>query len=175
MVANLTLCMFAKMKLVIATVASDMKGCDSMLDIVKVGDPNHAVLFKSAQPVEQFDSTLHALLDGMREAMIKGEGVGLAAPQVGHSLRAIVLADTRWPDLINPRLLAVGQREETRQESCLSIPNRVVEVERPTEILMDAQDRNGQPVRINARGPLARTLQHEIDHLNGILITTKAQ
>lgn len=143
-----------------------------MLEIVKVTDPDCSVLFKQAESVETFDADLNGLLDEMHKTMQAVEGLGLSAPQVGRSIRAVVLADTRWPELINP-VAFVGANKERRRESCLSIPDRAVEVERPTKAIVETQDRKGNPIKINARGPLARLLLHEIDHLDGILITTK--
>lgn len=113
------------------------------------------------------------LLDGMHEAMTAADGKGLAAPQVGHSLSAIVLADTRWPELINPRIV-YAKGSERRQEYCLSIPGIGVEVERSREVVVEAQDRTGKPIRASVKGEVARLFQHEIDHLAGKLITMKA-
>lgn len=145
-----------------------------MLDIIKLGDPNQAILFKQAEPVAAFDGALHALLDGMHETMLANDGRGLAAPQVGHSLRAIVLGDGKWPELINPSIV-ITKGSEKRQEACLSAPGLSVEVERAEKIIVTAQDRNGQPFVVNARGPVARLIQHEIDHLSGLLITRFAK
>lgn len=141
-----------------------------MLDIIKLGDPNQSILFKQAQPVAAFDGTLHALLDAMRATMLANDGQGLAAPQVGHGLRAIVLGDGKWPELINPEIV-VTKGSECRQEACLSVPGRLVAVERAEKVIVTAQDRNGQPFVVNARGPVARLIQHEVDHLDGLLIT----
>lgn len=141
-----------------------------MLNLVTINDSKAAVLFQKAQPVTEFDGALHALLEGMRETMAAYAGLGLAAPQVGHSLSAIVLSDQRWPELINPVVLAASTRTLSRQESCLSIPDVRVEVKRPVEIKLKAQDRTGAPIHIAAKGELARLLQHELDHLQGRLI-----
>lgn len=141
-----------------------------MLDIIKIGDPNQAILFKQAEPVVAFDGVLHALLDAMRATMQAIDGQGLAAPQVGHGLRAIVLGDGEWPEMINPEIV-VTKGSERRREACLSAPGLSVEVERAEKITVTAQDRNGQPFTASARGPVARLIQHEIDHLNGLLIT----
>lgn len=142
------------------------------LNIIKVGDPYADVLRRMSVPVKEFDEITSSMLDGMRSVMIEANGLGLAAPQVGWGLRAIVLADSRWPDLINP-VIVQRKGSERRQESCLSIPGATVEVERATKVVVQAQDRTGQPLKIKAQGPLARLLQHEIDHLDGILITSK--
>jgi peptide deformylase len=145
-----------------------------MLDIIKLGDPNQAILFQSAKPVEDFDGTLHALLDGMQATMKANEGRGLAAPQVGHSLRAIVLGDGRYPEMINPKIV-YSKGSERRQEGCLSLPGLSVEVERAEKVVVEAQDRHGKPFVTNVRGPVARLIQHELDHLNGLLISRFAQ
>lgn len=141
-----------------------------MLEIIKVGQPNQSILFKSVKPVEDFDGTLHALLDGMQAAMKASDGRGLAAPQVGHSLSVIVLGDGRYPEMVNPKIVH-SKGSERRQEACLSLPGVSVEVERAEKIVVEAQDRHGKPFATNVRGPVARLIQHEIDHLNGVLIT----
>lgn len=144
-----------------------------MLKIVKLGDPNQSILFHPTAPVDEFDGVLHMLLDAMHSTMRKADGKGLAAPQVGHSLSAIVLNDSRWPELINPRIVR-SRGSERRQEMCLSAPGIVVEVERAREVVVEAQDRNGQPIRASVKGEIARLFQHEIDHLSGIVIMQKA-
>lgn len=141
-----------------------------MLDIIKLGDPNQAILFKQAEPVVAFDGVLHTLLDAMRATMRANDGQGLAAPQVGHGLRAIVLGDGKWPELINPQIV-VTKGSERRREACLSVPGLSVEVERAKKVVVTAQDRNGQPFTASVRGPVARLIQHEVDHLDGLLIT----
>lgn len=141
-----------------------------MLDIIKLGDPNQEVLFRQAEPVAVFDGALHVLLDAMHETMQANDGQGLAAPQVGYGLRAIVLGDGQWPELVNPEIV-ITKGSECRQEACLSVPWRIVAVERAEKVVVTAQDRNGQPFVVNARGPVARLIQHEVDHLDGLLIT----
>lgn len=146
------------------------RSCKDMLDIIKLGDPNQSILFKQAEPVVAFDGVLHTLLDAMQETMRANAGKGLAAPQVGHGLRAIVLGDGRYPEMINPKVV-VSKGSDYKKEACLSAPGLSVEVLRPAKIVVEAQDRNGQPFTMNARGPVARLIQHEIDHLYGLLIT----
>lgn len=134
-----------------------------------MSDERRDILLKQAQPVVDFDDELTTLLFFMHTTMREAKGQGLAAPQVGHSICAIVLNDTRWPTLINPRII-FAKGSETRREACLSVPGVQVEVARATKIVVEAQDRHGKPIRINAKGPFARVIQHEIDHLNGKLI-----
>lgn len=139
------------------------------MKIITMSDEKRDILFKQAEPVTKFDDELTALLFFMQVTMREAKGQGLAAPQVGHSICAIVLNDTRWPTLINPKIV-FAKGSETRQEACLSVPGVQVDVQRATKIVVDAQDRHGKPIRINAKGPFARVIQHEIDHLNGKLI-----
>ncbi len=137
--------------------------------IVTMSDERKEILFQKAKPITEFNDELSALLFFMHTTMREAKGQGLAAPQVGHSICAIVLNDTRWPSIINPRVIFAKGRE-TRREACLSVPGIQVEVQRATKIVVEAQDRHGKPIRINAKGPLARVIQHEIDHLDGKLI-----
>lgn len=135
------------------------------------GDP---VLRKKARPVDIFGAHLHALLDDMAETMYDANGVGLAAPQIGVRRRVAVvdIGDGVRYELVNPEIVEQeGQR--CGAEGCLSFPERSGYVRRPQKIRVQAQDREGHPLDIEAEGYLAVAMCHEIDHLNGILFTDK--
>jgi peptide deformylase len=135
-----------------------------------MGDP---VLREEAAPVEGVTAELRTLIADMFDTMYAEEGVGLAAPQVGIGLRIIVV-DPREDDvepfaLINPSIVYFGDEVDRDEEGCLSIPGLKEIVERPTTVRVEATSPEGEPVSIAAEGLLARTLQHEVDHLDGIL------
>lgn len=135
-------------------------------NIVKVGDD---VLRKHSRTVEKFDERLHILLDDMKETLYQANGVGLAAPQVGI-LRRVVVVDVGdgYIELVNPEIISrQGKQEEI--EGCLSVPGRNGITERPMEVKVKAQDRNGNWCVYKGEGLKARCFCHEIDHLDGIL------
>lgn len=138
------------------------------LDIKTFGDP---VLKTRAAPVREFDDTLHRLTEDMLTTMREREGVGLAANQVGRLRRVLVAAvEEDEYTVINPKIEVLSEDTELFAEGCLSIPGIHVDVERPTAVTVSGQDLSGKPIRLEAEGLLARILQHEIDHLNGVLI-----
>lgn len=131
------------------------------------------VLKMPAAEVTLFDDALAAEIQFMGQIMMDGRGVGLAAPQVGRSRRVIVLRpeeDKPIAALINPKILTFGEETDTDDEGCLSIGEVNVSVVRPTEITVSAQDFEGTPFEFDAQGFAARVIQHEIDHLDGVLI-----
>ncbi|NLL42026.1 MAG: peptide deformylase [Firmicutes bacterium] len=137
------------------------------LPIVTVGDP---VLEKTAEEVPRITKKIAKLIDDMLETMYEANGIGLAAPQVGVSKRIVVLDVGEGPVvLVNPQI-AASSGEEIDVEGCLSIPERWVYVKRATEVEVTGRDEKGKPVRIQADGLYARALQHEIDHLDGVLM-----
>ena len=139
-----------------------------VLDIRTFGDP---VLKTRAAPVETFDVSLANLAAEMLVTMREHEGVGLAANQVGR-LKRILVAGTEDEEyvIVNPLVEDLAGTTEQELEGCLSIPGIQVQVERPTSLTILGQDASGAPLRIQASGLLARILQHEMDHLDGILI-----
>ncbi len=138
------------------------------LEIRTFGDP---VLKSPAATVETFDEPLARLAEDMLETMRAYEGVGLAANQVGRLKRIMVAAlEEEEIVIVNPVLQSESEETEKDSEGCLSIPEIQVEVERPVAVTVVGQDLTGEPVRVEAKELLARVLQHEIDHLNGILI-----
>jgi peptide deformylase len=145
-------------------------------DILLCGDP---VLRKKAERVREVDDGLRRLLDDMVETMLDAPGIGLAAPQVGEGLRCIVVRDTaddeepRTYKIVNPRLRARAG-EQQAFEGCLSLPTLHGEVCRPQRVIVTGLDENGDPVKLEAEGLLARCLLHEIDHLDGVLSLDRA-
>ena len=138
------------------------------LDIRKFGDP---VLKTRAAPVEEFDDSLARFTEEMLDTMRENDGVGLAANQVGR-LKRVLVASVEDEDyvVVNPVLSEVSETTEPGQEGCLSIPGINVEVERANAVTVTGQDASGEPVRLEARDMLARVFQHEVDHLDGVLI-----
>ncbi|RHW36461.1 peptide deformylase [Neobacillus notoginsengisoli] len=133
------------------------------------------ILEKKCNEVSRFDKKLAKLLDDMYDTMIEFDGVGLAAPQIGQQVQvAIVDVDDESGtiEMVNPRVLSVSG-EQTGAEGCLSFPGLYGEVTRPNYVKIEAYDRKGKKYSLEAEGFLARAIQHEIDHLNGILFTSK--
>ena len=138
------------------------------LDLRTFGDP---VLKTRAAPVETFDDSLARLAQEMLATMREQEGVGLAANQVGRLKRILVAAvEDQEYVIVNPTIEERARSTEKDLEGCLSIPGIQVEVERPTAVTVSGQDASGAPLRLEASGLLARVLQHEVDHLDGVLI-----
>lgn len=144
----------------------------TILKIVEHPDP---VLEIECEPVTLFDKKLKRLINDMFDTMYDAEGVGLAAPQIGIA-KQIAVVDVGDEEgqivLINPIVTAVSG-SQTGPEGCLSFPGLFGEVERPYDVTVKAQDENGKEFTIKANDFLARALLHEIDHLHGILFTTK--
>lgn len=138
------------------------------LEIRTFGDP---VLKSVATPVESFDEALPRLASEMLASMREHEGVGLAATQVGRLKRIFVagLEDDEYA-IANPVIENRSEATETDTEGCLSLPGVQVEVERSVGVTVSGYDPAGSPVRVEAEGLLARIMQHEIDHLDGITI-----
>lgn len=127
------------------------------------------ILRERTKRVSTFDASLHRLLDDMLETMRDAPGVGLAANQVGVPLQvAIIEVEGRITELVNPQVVRTGG-EQLDWEGCLSIPGYVAETGRFAKVSVKARDRNGKEFRVKGEELFARALQHEIDHLNGIL------
>jgi peptide deformylase len=138
------------------------------LEVRMFGDP---VLKTRAARVESFDEALVHLAQEMLATMREREGVGLAANQVGRLKRILVAAlEEDEYVVVNPVIEETAETTERELEGCLSIPGIQVEVERPTAVILSGQDASGAPLRIEASGLLARVFQHEVDHLDGVLI-----
>src|SRR5437764_8786559 len=136
----------------------------------------HPVLRQRARPVTRLTDSIRRLIADMIETMRDAPGVGLAAPQVGECLRLFVYddGDGRSGALINPEIVDRAG-EEIGTEGCLSIPRLEGEVPRAQRIVVTGLDRRGKRVRIAAEDLLARVFQHEIDHLDGVLFTDRAE
>jgi len=131
------------------------------------------VLRQRATPVATMDDDVRRLVDDLLETMRAAKGVGLAANQVGVA-RRVAVVDVGEDDppalvLINPRIVHKGDVVEVAEEGCLSIPEIYGEVERPLQVTLEALDRDGRPYRVEVAGYKARAVQHEIDHLDGVL------
>ena len=150
----------------------------ALAHVRKLGDP---VLRTRAREVERFDDELRDEVRRMGALMHDALGVGLAAPQVGVSHRVLVYRvepDSPVNALVNPEIEWRSKDAEIVEEGCLSLPGVQVEVERPVHVRVRAKDENGEDLLVEASGLEARVIQHEIDHLDGVLIldrTTKEQ
>lgn len=138
----------------------------ALRNIVKEGDE---VLTQKCRPVEKFDDRLASLLDDMYETMTAGNGVGLAAPQVGMLRRAFVIDIGEGKlEFVNPEIIKTSGKQETG-EGCLSCPGEYGITIRPRFVTVKAQDRNGKEFTMDASDLLAKAICHENDHLDGIL------
>lgn len=139
-------------------------------EILQFPDPR---LRTVAQRVEVFDQALQTLIDDMFETMYAAPGIGLAATQIDVHQRVVVIdvsEDANTPQVfINPEIVTTGTELAVAEEGCLSIVGYTDEVERPTTLVVKAQDRHGSPYELQADGLLARCIQHEVDHLEGRL------
>ncbi len=142
----------------------------ALAHVRKFGDP---VLRTRSRPVERFDDALRDEVKRLGELMIDSLGVGLAANQVGVLNRVLVYRVHQQAPvaaLVNPEIQWSGDEEEILEEGCLSLPAVHVDVERPVHVRVTAFDEHGEPITIEASGLEARVIQHEIDHLDGVLI-----
>ena len=142
---------------------------------IQTGQDN-PILRKKAEKVKEITAEIKQLVLDMIETLEANNGLGLAAPQVGQLFQIIVAKpepDKEALVLINPQIKKTSRKKEIMAEGCLSLPNLEVPVERAVKIVVEALDTNGQPVKIKTKGLLARVIQHEIDHLSGILIVDK--
>ena len=143
-----------------------------LMPIIKVPDP---ILRQAAVPVAEITDGTRQLLDDMAETMYDAPGIGLAGPQIGELKRLIVMDCSRddekrelW-QMINPEVIELSEDNSTLEEGCLSIPGPTAEVSRPDWSKLRFTDIKGKEQQIKAEGLLAACIQHEIDHLNGIL------
>ena len=142
------------------------------LSIIVLPDP---VLRKESAPVQRIDASLKRLADNMFATMYDAPGIGLAAPQVGVSRRLIVMDPTRDEEaktpltMVNPEILSRGSEMRVHDEGCLSIPDITAEVERPALTRVSYLDLEGKKQEIELEGIWSTLVQHEIDHLNGVL------
>jgi peptide deformylase len=137
------------------------------MEIRTYGDPP---LRRRAEPVQAIDDEIRAICEQMVETMLRANGAGLAAPQIGISKRIIVLdIDGEFHVLINPELVETSDEGEQIAEGCLSVPGVDAPVERATRAVVEGTTLDGKTVRIEGEGLLARAIQHEMDHLDGNL------
>jgi peptide deformylase len=143
--------------------------------VVKYGESGHEVLRAVAEPVRMVDTSIRDLVTEMADIMYSAHGVGLAAPQVARSIRLLVYdAGDGLKVLINPEILKMKGEQYEPEEGCLSIPGLRGVVKRAKEISVKALDGDGRPVRFRAIDFEARVIQHEVDHLNGVLFIDHA-
>lgn len=141
-------------------------------NILKDGDPT---LLQRSREVTDFNSRLHQLLDDMAETMEAADGAGLAAPQVGVLRRvAVVATPDGIVELVNPEIIQTDGEQEG-VEGCLSFPGLYGIVSRPEKVTIRAQDRDGKEFTVEGQGIVARAFCHEIDHLDGIVFTGRAE
>jgi len=144
----------------------------SVRDIIKLPDP---ILRRRAQPIERVDDDVRALAADMLDTMYEAPGIGLAAPQVAVSRRLIVMDISRDEEpkspivMINPEILSQGGEPRIHEEGCLSIPDIYAEIERPGQCRVRYIDEEGAVQEMDCEGILSTVVQHEIDHLDGVL------
>ena len=139
-----------------------------VLDIVKLGED---ILRQKAQPVAEVNDEIRQLAEDMFETMIEADGVGLACPQIGKNLRMFVLIadDDVRRIFINPQIIKTSEEMGDYDEGCLSIPQVYETIKRPVRVTVQALNEQGKPFTLDADGLLARIIQHEYDHLDGIV------
>lgn len=143
------------------------------LPIITLPDP---ILRTQSSAVEQVDDDMRRLIDDMLETMYDAPGIGLAAIQVAVPKRLLVVDVTDKDEernpiaMINPEIVRLGDQGRVYEEGCLSIPDVLVDIERPSAVTVRYIDREGKPQELNAEGLLATAIQHEMDHLDGKLI-----
>lgn len=139
-----------------------------LLRITKIGEE---ILRQKAQPVEEINDEIRQLANDMLETMIDADGVGLAAPQIGRSIRMfVIMADDDVKRVfINPQIIKTSNEVGPYDEGCLSIPQVYETIVRPLQVTVQAYDENGKRFTLDADGLVARCIQHENDHLDGVL------
>lgn len=141
---------------------------------IKVCNGSHPALRQSAKPVEKFDRSLRELVQQLREVMVAHHGVGLAANQVGLDLAVFIARPKeKFSAFTNPELQLIGE-PELREEGCLSVPHKWGLVKRAPKVRLTYHDLQGKRRTVTTTGLLAQIIQHEVDHLHGILFTDKA-
>ena len=142
-----------------------------ILPILQIGDE---ILKKKSAPVTEYNDELKKLLDDMKQTLADAKGAGLAAPQVGRNIRAVIVdTDDGYYEFINPVILGTSG-SQYGVEGCLSVKGKWGDVKRPRKVTVEAFDRNGKKFKVVARDFFARAVCHENDHLDGILYVEKA-
>lgn len=137
---------------------------------------NNPILRKKSQPIKKITADILDLAKGMIEIMNKNDGIGLSACQVGKNIRMFVILSELSSDkkvFINPEIIKISKKTEILEEGCLSLPGITLLIKRAKSLKIKALDENNKQFKLKAKDLLARVIQHEIDHLNGILITDK--
>ncbi len=143
----------------------------SSLNIIIEGNP---ILRKKSEKIAGITPEIKQLALDMAETMVKSDGIGLAAPQIGQNIRLVSINTERGPlTLINPKIIWKSLRKEIEEEGCLSCPGKFCPVKRSKVIYVKALNEDNQQMKFRAQGLFARVIQHEVDHLDGILITDK--
>lgn len=154
------------------------------MTILKIRTFPEDVLRQNAQNVDKFDKDLGTLINDMIDTMRDAPGVGLAAPQIGVSKRIFVVefgdeVDETIPKqlyvMVNPEIISESAQKVKGIEGCLSVPGLVGEVDRPEMITISGQNEHGEKIKLRLDGWLARIFQHEMDHINGVLYTDRAE
>ncbi|WP_414043375.1 peptide deformylase [Macrococcus sp. EM39E] len=138
-------------------------------------DKNDALLHREVKDVTAFDDSLKALIQDLEDSLFHYNGVGIAAPQIGVDLK-VALVDMEQDgilQLINPEIISFSQEKESDVEGCLSVPDVFGMVARSTEIVVKANDLEGNVIEMSAYDDIARIIQHEVDHLYGVMFTDK--
>ncbi len=145
----------------------------TLLNIRKIGDP---VLRTKAKQIKEITDKTRELLDNMAETMYAAPGVGLAAPQVGILQRVVVIDvndENGIIELINPEIIFYSEEKNILEEGCLSVPGKCAEIIRPSVVKVRALNRDEEEIEFEADDYLARAVQHELDHLDGVLFVDK--
>ncbi|EKE16315.1 MAG: hypothetical protein ACD_11C00020G0020 [uncultured bacterium] len=144
------------------------------LEILKNGNP--ILRKKTGKIKDPLEKKVQSLIDFMLATMRSANGMGLAAPQIGESIRLCVIEENgKTYVLMNPKVTAYSKKKVLMEEGCLSFPGEFFQISRPEEVKIRYIDKEGKNAKLKADGLLARALQHEIDHLDGILITDRVR
>jgi peptide deformylase len=145
-----------------------------MILLIQKGE-NNPTLRRKSQPIDKIDENILDLIKDMIETMLKLDGVGLAGCQVGKNIQVFVINPnlSKKSVFINPKIIKMSKKTETLEEGCLSLPGIFINKARAKSLKIKAIDENGKQFKIKAKDILARAIQHEMDHLDGILIIDK--
>ncbi len=143
--------------------------------IVTFKDVDSAILFRQTKKIDRFDRALRSLVNQMNEIMNKADGLGLAGPQVNSDLAiCLVKRGDKTLAFCNPVITDFSAEKVAMEEGCLSFPNIFLKIVRPKTIIVEYQDLKGKKRKLEAEGVFARAIQHEVDHLGGIVFTARA-
>lgn len=143
-----------------------------------ITDSKNKILSSPTKPIDHITSDIKSLANEMYKTMVENKGVGLSANQVGFPISLIVFSDVdhkKRYNLINPKIISVSNGLCKMEEACLSVPGLWGDVIRPEKITIEAKNLNGKKIKYKFKDILARIVQHELDHLSGILFTSKAK